>query len=467
MSNVVAFAQNKELPHNIEAEQAFLGTVLLDNHGADTLATPLAPDDFHEPVHGRIWQALQILRTQGRVANPTTLKQYFAADPANESLNLTEYLKQLLSAAIGTVVVSDYADLIRDLRQKRDLIRVCQMGLQRANDPRPDETAENIAEALQSDVMRAIGDTGRGVQSLAAVTTDVMEQAQRARNNKGAILGVPTGLTDLDRRTSGLMPQELTILAGRPGMGKSALAGFISLTAIRHKVPTAVFSLEMSSADWSRRILSCVSGVPYTDIRNGHLNDDQFMRINDLASRLADKPLHIDPTPSLTVSAIRARATRLKAIGQLGLVIVDYMGLVRPDDRYKGNKVAELGEISAGLKAMAKSLDVPVVALCQLNRGVEARDDKRPMLSDLRESGAIEQDADVVMFVYRDAYYLQNREPDTAGTSEHAEWARSMKDCENVTEIILAKNRHGTVGNIRVFGDMATARYADIARGQA
>lgn len=465
MSNVLAFAPpGKEPPHNIEAEQAFLGTVLLDNQSADTLDVPLAPDDFHEPVHGRIWQALQLLRTQGRIANPTTLKQYFAADPANEALNLTDYLKKLLTAAIGSVAVNDYADLIRDLRQKRDLIRACQMGLQRANDPRPDETAENIAEALQGEVMRAVGETGRGVQSIATVTQEVMEQAQRARNNKGAILGVPTGLSDLDRRTSGLMPQELTILAGRPGMGKSALAGFISLSAIRHKVPTAVFSLEMSAADWSRRMLSCVSGIPYQDIRNGHLSDDQFVRINDLAGRLADRPLHIDPTPALTISAIRAKATRLKAAGQLGLVIVDYMGLIRPEDRYRGNKVAELGEISAGLKAMAKGLDVPVLALCQLNRSVESRDDKRPMLSDLRESGAIEQDADVVMFVYRDAYYLQNREPDTAGTAEHAEWARAMQDCENVTEIILAKNRHGTVGNVRVFGDMATARYADLER---
>lgn len=465
MTNVLPFQPaNRELPHNIEAEQAFLGTVLLDNQGADTLATPLVPDDFYEPVHGRIWQAFQVLRTQGRVANPTTLREYFKTDPANDALNIPDYLKRLCGAAIGSVVVGDYCDLIRDLRQKRDLIRVCQMTAQRANDPRPDETAESIAEALQGDVMRAVGGTASPQTSIKAIVRDVLQEAERAMREKKPVLGVPTMLKDLDARLGGLQPQQLVILAGRPGMGKSALAGHISYAAAWNKVPTAVFSLEMSSRDWAQRIAGARTGIPYNDIRNGRLDSAQFQKLNDMIDRLGDLPMIIDDTPQLSLSALRARATRLKATMGLGLIVVDYLGLMKPEDRYRGNKVAETAEISAGLKAIAKSLDVPVLALAQLNRQVEQRDNKRPFMADLRDSGSIEQDADVVMFAYREEYYLRQQEPSEAGPAL-TEWMRAVGECQNITEIHVAKQRHGATGIVRVFGDMATSRYSDLQRG--
>lgn len=466
MTNVIAFAQNtKEVPHNIEAEQAFLGTVLLDNNGADTLLSPLVPDDFYEPVHGRIWQAFQILRTQGRVANPTTLKQYFATDPANEALNIPDYLKRLLAASIGSVVINDYCDLIRDLRQKRDLIRVCQMTAQRANDARPDETAETLAEGLQGDIMRAVGAMARREVKISAIVQDVLQQTEKAMQQKRPVLGVPTMLTDLDSKLGGLNPGDLIILAGRPGMGKSALGSHISFAAARNKVPTAVFSLEMTTSQWAQRIIAARTGIPYDAMRRGTMDTNQFAKMHDIALKVGHLPLLIDDSPALTLAAIRARCMRAKAQGGLGLVIVDYLGLVKPDDRYSGNKVHEVGQISGGLKALAKDLDVPVVALAQLNRASEGRDDKRPGLSDLRNSGDIEQDADIVMFVYRDEYYLERKEP-AEGTPEHFEWARGMQEVKNLTEIIVAKNRQGAVGTVRVLGDMATSRYENLARQQ-
>ncbi len=464
MSNVLAFASNKELPHNIEAEQAFLGTVLLDNQGADTLPSPLVPDDFYEPVHGRIWGAFQILRTQGRVANPTTLREYFKTDPANDALNIPDYLKRLCGAAIGSVVVNDYCDLIRDLRQKRDLIRVCQMTAQRANDARPDETAETLAEGLQGDVMRAVGSMARRETKIAAIVQEVLQQTEKAMQQKRPVLGVPTLLTDLDGKLGGLNPGDLIILAGRPGMGKSALGAHISFAAARNKVPTAVFSLEMTTAQWAQRIISARTGIPYDLMRRGKLDTNQFAQMHDIADRVGHLPLIIDDSPALALAAIRSRAMRAKAQHGLGLIIVDYLGLVRPDDRYSGNKVHEVGQISGGLKALAKDLDVPVVALAQLNRANESRDDKRPGLSDLRNSGDIEQDADIVLFVYREEYYLERKEPGDPASLEYRDWLGKMDAVRNLTEIIVAKNRQGSVGTVRVRGDMATSRYQDLAR---
>jgi replicative DNA helicase len=462
MTNVIAFAQNsKEVPHNIEAEQGFLGTVLLDNSGADTLLSPLVPDDFYEPVHGRIWQAFQILRTQGRVANPTTLKQYFATDPANDALNIPDYLKRLCAAAIGSVVINDYCDLIRDLRQKRDLIRVCQMTAQRANDARPDETAETLAEGLQGEVMRLVSSDAPSQTDIRTIAQGVLLEAEKAMREKKPTLGVPTMLRDLDARLGGLQPKQLVILAGRPGMGKSALAGHISYAAAWNKVPTAVFSLEMSSSDWAQRIAGARSGIPYNDIRNGKLDSAQFQKLHDMIDRMSELPLFIDETPQLSLSTLRARATRLKATVGLGLIVVDYLGLMKPEDRYKGNKVAEVSEISAGLKGIAKSLDVPVLALSQLNRQVEQRDNKRPFMADLRDSGSIEQDADVVLFAYREEYYLRQNEPTEPGPAM-TDWMRALGDCQNITEVHVAKQRHGSTGVVRVFGDMATSRYSDL-----
>lgn len=467
MTNVLPFAPpNRELPHNIEAEQAFLGTVLLDNQGADILPSPLVPDDFYEPVHGRIWGAFQALRTQGRIANPTTLKQYFQTDPANDALNIPDYLKRLCAAAIGSVNVNDYADLIRDLRQKRDLIRACQATAQRANDARPDETAETLAEGLQGDIMRAVGSMARRETKIAAIVQDVLRQTEKAMNQKRPVLGVPTMLADLDAKLGGLNPGDLIILAGRPGMGKSALGSHFSFAAARNKVPTAVFSLEMTTSQWAQRIISARTGIPYDAMRRGSLDTNQFAQMHDIAERLSHLPLTIDDSPALTLAAIRARAMRAKAQHGLGLVIVDYLGLVKPDDRYSGNKVHEVGQISGGLKALAKDLDVPVVALAQLNRANEARDDKRPGLSDLRNSGDIEQDADIVMFVFREEYYLERKQPQPPGTPEHVNWAANMRDVANITEIIVAKNRQGSVGTVRVFGDMATSRYNDLQRSE-
>lgn len=467
MNNIVPFTPRVELPHNVEAEQALLGAALLRNDLIDTLANPLAPEHFNEPAHGRIWQAIQVIRTQGRTADPTTLRQHFASDEALMGVGGADYLKRLVASAVTVQdsAFSDYADLVRDLCEKRTLIRVCQTAIQHANDSIPGETAETVAEVLQAEVMRAVGQNARPQTGIRAIAQQVLIDTEEAMKAKRPVMGVPTMLKDLDERLGGLHPQQLVILAGRPGMGKSALAGHISYAAAWNKVPTAVFSLEMSAKDWAMRIAAARANIAYNDIRNGRIDSDQFQRLHDYIGRMGELPLEIDDTPQLSLSALRARATRLKASRGLGLIVVDYLGLMKPEDRYRGNKVAETTEISAGLKAIAKSLDVPVLALAQLNRQVEQRENKRPFMADLRDSGSLEQDADVVMFVYRDEYYLRQEEPAETGPAM-TDWMRAVGEVQNITEIHIAKQRHGATGVVKVFGDMATSRYADLARGK-
>ena len=451
--------------NDLGIEQALLGALLINSTLADTLSVPLEPSDFQEPAHGRVWSAIQSLRAQDRTANPTTLRQYFEHDPALQDVGGFDYFKTLTSAAITTSAQSlgDYSEILRDLRQRRELVQVCQSGIQHANDPKPGETAETVAEAIHGGTMRAIQTTAEPDSHVSAIMQDVLQEAEKSRRAGKTVPGVSTHLKDLDARLGGFRRGQLVILGGRPGMGKSALAGHISFAAARQGVPTLVVSLEMTRAEWMQRVVSARIDVPYDDIRRGQLDDNQFLRLTDMSARISRLPLHVVDREALTVAAIRNRAMRMKAQGGLGLVIVDYLGFVKPEDRYRGNKVNETGEISGALKAMAKSLDIPVICLAQLNRGNESRDDKRPNLADLRNSGDIEQDADVVMFVYREAYYLNQKEP-TVGTPEHHAWGGEMQKIKHATDIIIAKNRHGTTGTVRVFGDMATTRYLDLVQ---
>lgn len=473
-------------PQNVEAEQALLGAILVDNAGFDRVSTFLEPDHFHVPVHGRIFEAARSLIARGRVADPITLKIYFEAENALEDVGGAQYLARLAASAVSLVHTEDYGRLIRDLSTRRGLVRIGEEVVESAYDARVEEPASALVEQAEARLYE-LAETGRGeggFRALSDVMTEAVAIAESAYKRDGRLAGIATGLTDLDDAVGGLAPSDLVILAGRPSMGKTALAASIALRAAsRHRTepgadrePRAVdgavvgfFSLEMSGEQLATRILAARAGLRADEIRRGQLSDEQFARLVDAARALAEAPLYIDDTPALTVPALRARARRLKRAHGLSLVVVDYLQLMSPS-RGHDSRVLEIGEITQGLKAIAKDLDLPVLALSQLSRAVEQREDKRPMLSDLRESGTIEQDSDIVMFIFRESYYLERSEPQPRGDeaadrfdARHARWVERCEEQHGCAEVIVAKHRHGPIKTVALRFEAETVSFDDLA----
>ena len=460
---------HKELPNNIEAEQSVIGSILVSNDIFDDVSPIINYTKFYDPIHQKIFLAIENLISKGMLANPITLKNYFENDKNLIELEGHEYLVKITKFSTSLRQAIEYAKIIYDMHVRRELIKISEATIDNASNKNIDLPGEKIIE----DSEKLLFDLAeRGSFSKSFVKFDIalnqtIEMASRAFKSTEGIVGVPTGLTDLDDRLGGLHNQDLVIIGGRPSMGKTALATNIAFHAAKNiqdkglKSSVAFFSLEMSSEQLSTRILSEQSRIKSNDIRRGKISEEQFDKFIETSKNISELPLYIDETPAISIAAISNRARRIKRLFGCELVVVDYIQLMKATNIRNDGRVQEISEITQGLKAIAKELNVPVLAVSQLSRAVEQRDDKKPQLSDLRESGSIEQDADVVMFVYREAYYLERKEPRPA-TVEHAEWQVNMNEISNLAEIMISKQRHGPTGNIKVEFESMFTKFRDI-----
>jgi len=456
----------KELPNNIEAEQAVLGSILLTNEIFDEINTIISNKNFYDPMHQKIFAAIENLIFKGMLANPITLKNYFENE--KDEINVPEYLVKVTKFSTSTRQAIEYSKIIYDMFVRRELIKISESTIDSAKLNDLDTSGQNIIENSEK-LLFDLAEKGSFNSSLVKFDEAMkltIEMASNAYKNEEGIVGVPTGLRDLDDRLGGLHNSDLLIIAGRPSMGKTALATNIAFNAAQKlqesgkKSSVAFFSLEMSSEQLSTRILAEQSRIKSNDIRRGRISDEQFDKFIETSKNISELPLYIDETPAISIAAVSNRARRIKRIYGLDLIVVDYIQLMRAVHSFKDGRVQEISEITQGLKALAKELSVPVLALSQLSRAVEQRDDKKPQLSDLRESGSIEQDADVVMFVYREAYYLERKEPRPA-TVEHAEWQAKMNEVSNLAEIIIGKQRHGPTGNVMLEFEPMFTKFKD------
>jgi replicative DNA helicase len=468
-------------PYSLEAEQAVLGAILFDNEIYYRLSAFLKTEHFYDPIHQLIFDAAGALINNGRLASPVMVDASLAASPGYVDAGGRRYLEQLAANVPSTASAPDYARVVFDMSVRRGLIAIGGDLIERARVATlDDEPGAQLADAEQA--LYKLAETGKyggGFKSFRTAIADAIEIANAAIKRDGGLAGLSTGLRDLDHTLGGLHPSDLIILAGRPSMGKSSLATNIALAAARaykfDRKPggaievtdgavVGLFSLEMSADQLATRIISEVSGVPSNEIRRGEVDQQQFDRIYHAARELESLPLYIDDTGGLSIAQLAARARRLKRQHGLGLLVIDYLQLLSGSGQKRNDgRVQEITEISMGLKALAKELQVPVLALSQLSRQVESRDDKRPQLADLRESGSIEQDADVVLFIYREDYYLRRSEP-REGTPEHIEWQGKVEEVRGVAEVIIGKQRHGPIGKVELSFQENLTKFSDLDR---
>tara|TARA_B100001105_G_scaffold66319_1_gene51926 strand:- start:606 stop:2030 length:1425 start_codon:yes stop_codon:yes gene_type:complete len=465
------FKQENKLPSNIEAEQALIGSILVNNDIIDEISNIVNHENFYDPLHSKIYNLIENLHNKGMIANPITLKNSFENDAALSEIGGTEYLVKLTRFSSSVKQSIDYAKIVHEKFVKRELVQISETLSDEAVDETIDKTGENIIQDTEKSLFD-LAERGTFHQSFLKFNQaldQTIEMATNAMKSDHGIVGVPTGLNDLDERLGGLHRSDLVIIAGRPSMGKTALATNIGYYAAKKilddnkKSSIAFFSLEMSSEQLSTRILSEQSRIKSNDIRRGKVTEEEFNRLIETSRNIHDLPLYIDETPAIAISTLSNRARRIKRLFGLDLIIVDYIQLMTTSSKRYDGRVQEISEITQGLKALAKELSVPVLALSQLSRAVEQRDDKKPQLSDLRESGSIEQDADVVMFVFREEYYLERKEP-KLGTIEHGEWQAKMNEIIGSADIIIGKQRHGPTGNIQVEFEGIYTKFKDASK---
>ena len=465
----------KELPNNIEAEQSVIGSILVTNEIFDEINTIVSSGNFYDPMHQKIFGAIEKLVSKGMLANPITLKNYFENE--KDELNIPEYLIKITKFATSSRQSIEYSKIIYDMYVRRELIKISENIIENAKISDLNVSGQSIIEESEK-TLYDLAEKGSFNSSLIKfdyAVRQTIEMASSAYKNEEGIVGVPTGLRDLDDRLGGLHKSDLIIIAGRPSMGKTALATNIAFNAAKkiqedgRKSTIAFFSLEMSAEQLATRILSETTNISSEKIRRGELSSNDFQKLVQSSQDIESALLFIDDTPAITVSALRTRARRLKRQHSLSLIIVDYLQLMRPSINDKAdNRVQEVSMITQGLKAIAKELDVPVLALSQLSRAVEQREDKRPVLADLRESGSIEQDADVVMFVFREEYYLDKAEPvqrpeegNERYHERHDKWMDLRNKAHGKAEVIIGKQRHGPTGTVTMHFDGATTRFSD------
>ncbi len=476
------------LPSNIEAEAALLGALMLDNRLVEDVQLKLRSDHFFEPLHGRIYDAILRMTDRNMVANPVTLRPLFEGDEAMKEVGGASYLAQLTGSGVAIIGARDFAQQIYDLALLRSLVAVGRDMVEGALDTSEDVLPLEQIERAETELYK-VAEQGGGegkVKAFADATKLALETAEKALNSGGHLSGITTGLDSVNSKIGGMHPSDLMILAGRPGMGKTSLATNIAYSAARRFLQdqedgiepgksagaaVAFFSLEMSADQLATRVLAEQSGISAENLRMGKISQAEFRNLARAAAELQALPLYIDDTPGLTIAALRARARRLKRQKGIGFVVIDYLQLLQGTGKNSGdNRVQEISEISRGLKQLAKELNVPVLALSQLSRAVEQREDKRPQLSDLRESGSIEQDADMVWFVYREDYYINAKEPkrpiegDDAKIFEaHEQWMRDIERVYGLAELIVAKQRHGATGKVRLRFDARITKFSDAA----
>ena len=468
------------LPQNVEAEAALLGALMVDNRLVEDIQLKLQPHHFFEPLHGRIYEAILKLTDSNRVANPVTLRPLFEADESIKEVGGAAYLAQLTGSGAAVIGARDFAHQIYDLALLRALIGVGRDLVEGALDTSEDVAPLAQIERAETELYKVAeegGAEGRA-KSFSEAAKLAVTMAERALNSGGHLSGYTTGLESLNTKMGGLHKSDLIVAAGRPGMGKSALGTNMAVAAARRFVrdiaeglepsesagaPAVIFSLEMSADQLATRILAEESGITSENLRTGRISQQEFRELARAAAELEGLPLYIDDTPALTIAALRTRARRLKRQKGIGLVVVDYLQLLQGSGRNSNdNRVQEISEISRGLKQLAKELDVPVIALAQLSRAVEQREDKRPQLSDLRESGSIEQDADIVLFIYREDYYLAAKQP-PEDHPDFAEWQEQMGRAYGRAEVIVAKQRHGATGKVHLKFDSRITKFSDAA----
>ncbi len=462
---------DKKQPSNLEAEQALLGSILVNNDIIDEIGNIINPTTFYDPAHTKIYEVIETLNNKGMIANPITLKNYFEKDNMLNEVGGTEYLVKLTRFSSSTKQAIDYAKVIHEMYLRRELVLISD-NLSNETLNSKELSAEKIIETTEKSLfdLAERGSFSRSFLKFNQALDQTIEMATMAMKSDRGIVGVPTGLSDLDAKLGGLHKSDLVIIAGRPSMGKTALATNIAYHAAQtimsrqEKSSVAFFSLEMSSEQLSTRILSEQARIKSDDIRKGKVTEEEINRYIETSRNIYNLPLFIDETPAITIATLSTRARRIKRQFGLNLIVVDYIQLMRASGNTRNDgRVQEISEITQGLKALAKELGVPVLALSQLSRAVEQRDDKQPQLADLRESGSIEQDADVVMFVYREAYYLERKQP-KLGSIEYAEWQSKMNDVIGLADIILGKQRHGPTGVVKVEFEGIYTKFKDLSK---
>jgi len=469
-----------QTPSNIEAEQALLGALLYDNGAFERLSDALQPAHFYEPFHGRLFAAIQSHVRRGHLAEPILIAEQFQRDPAFNELGGVRYLADMVDRAPPAANVNDYGRVIRDLALRRDLIRIGGDIAVAAQAGDPELSARDQIEVAEQQLyaLAETGSSSTGFRSFSDSLAGAVEMAAEAFSRDGGLSGLSTGLKDLDQKLGGLHPSDLIILAARPSMGKSSLAANIAFNVAKTYAwePTpdgerktvsggvvAFFSLEMSAEQLAMRLLAEVTLIPSDKIRKGEINAAEFGEMRDAANQISDAPLYFDDTGGISIGKLAARARRLKRTVGLDLLVIDYLQLLTTGDSRVENRVQEVSQITQALKALAKELKIPILALAQLSRQVENRDDKRPQLADLRESGSIEQDADVVMFIFRESYYISRTEP-KEGTQEHLDWQLKVDEVRNIAEVIIGKQRHGPIGTVKLHYDENITKFSDLAR---
>lgn len=468
---------NKTELFNIEAEQSLLGTIILNNEYLSRVIEFLIPEHFYEPAHQKIFsQIIHSVEKVNIVANQITLKQFFDSDENIKAIGGAQYLSTLLASASGIFDIADYGKIIYDLALKRKLVMVGEDIVNRIFKPNNNDSAQEQIEKAEAELFNLAENGGSGKSDFRNISFSIKETLDKtliAKKRDSHISGVSTGFVDLDKILSGLQQSDLFILAGRPSMGKTAIAINIAVNACKYLNPdlddkknqkaVGFFSLEMSSDQLASRILSMECSINATKFRTGQLNENEWEVVATRSAEISKMPFFIDDTPALSISAIRTRARRMLRKHNLGLLVIDYLQLIRGTSaRSAENRVQEVSEITQGLKAIAKEFNIPVIALSQLSRAVEQREDKRPQLSDLRESGSIEQDADVVAFIYRESYYKERMRPAENEIEKFQKWKNEMQQVAHKAEFIIAKQRNGPVGSVELFFDAEFTRFGNL-----
>ena len=471
----------RQAPHNLEAEQALLGAILVNNEAMDRVSSFLDPQHFYDPLHQQIYETAGKLIHVGKQATPITLRTFFeTAEPISPNLTVPQYLGTLAAQATTIINAEDYGRTVFDLATRRALIIIGEDMVNGAYDSTVDSTPQRQIEESETRLYDLAEQRkyGQGFLGFGTALTNAIEMASAAYQRSGHLSGLSTGLTDLDNKLGGLQSSDLIILAGRPSMGKTALATNIAYhiaksyraelqpdgsTKAADGAVVGFFSLEMSAEQLATRILSEQTEIGSEKIRRGMINEDEFRKLVEVSRVMSESPLYIDQTGGISIAQLAARARKLKRQKGLGVLIVDYLQLLSGSSRRSDNRVQEITEITTGLKALAKELAVPIIALSQLSRQVENREDKRPQLSDLRESGSIEQDADVVMFVFREEYYVERLKP-SEGTAEFTDWQQKMMAVSGKAEVIIGKQRHGPVGTVELSFESHLTRFGNLAR---
>ena len=478
-SEIKKFKENEKnlriVPMNIEAEQALLAALLTSNSVYERISDFLRPEQFYDDINGKIFEAIAKLLENNQLADPLTLKNYFLQKDEMELIGGDRYLIELAKNSTILSNTAEYGKLIYDLYQRREILKISDEITNEANSFDLETHASDIIEKAEVKLynLSSSGQISQDFKKFSTSLVEAINSAESAYKREGQLSGIATGFTDLDQLLGGFHKTDLIILAGRPSMGKTALATNIAFKMVNTKSiddenkknVVGFFSLEMSSEQLATRILAEDSSISSEKIRRGQLNSNDFQKIVKSSQTLGDLSLYIDDSPNLSISALRTRARRLKRKYGLDAIVIDYLQLIRPSFSRPDNRVLEIAEMTRNLKSLAKELNIPVLCLSQLSRQVEQRDDKRPQLSDLRESGAIEQDADVVMFIYREEYYTERKEP-SPGTEDYQKWQEKMSKIHNVAEVLVAKQRHGPIGKVKLHFEGSTTKFSNLSKSQ-